>query len=83
MSRIIIDIPDDAIGLSEAMQCVREVILMGRVSKTTKGVKHFCWHTSFKNGLGVSARVKKKGQKSDSFVVVEKKSQVMEKSHEN
>lgn len=67
-NRIIIDVQDNT-SLDHVLDAVRLVILNGKISKTTKGVKHFCWVTTFRNGIVVYTRHKKKNQKSDSFLV--------------
>ena len=71
MGRIIIDF-DESTTPDRVLDRVRLVVLQGKISKTTKGIKHYCWHTSFRGGFEVSVRVKKKGQTSDSFIVWKK-----------
>lgn len=60
---------DNGIDEIQALSNVLRVIQEGRVSKTSKGVKHFCWSTRFCNGICVFVGVKKKNQTSDSFRV--------------
>ncbi len=67
-NRIIIDIQDDT-PIHQALDCVKQVVYSGRISETTKGIKHFCWCSTFQSGITVLTRIKKKDQTSDSFVV--------------
>ncbi len=67
--RIIIDFDGESITETVALDRVLAVVREGRISETAKGVEHFCWHTSFRDGTEVSARKKKKRQQSDSFMV--------------
>lgn len=69
LNRIIIDIQDNT-SIDRALDAVRLVVLEGRVSETSVGVKHFCWATIFhKSGIAVYTRTKKKNQTSNSFFV--------------
>jgi len=67
--RLIINITDET-PAGVALTRVRAVIRMGRISNT-RGVYHYCHHTSFSNGsdgLGhVEASITKTG--SDTFMV--------------
>lgn len=66
--RIIID----CYGVSplDALNHVRSVVHQGKISQTTKDVKHYCWVVKFcGSNVVVSTRIKKKGQTSDSFMV--------------
>jgi len=45
-----------------------EAVEEGYVSEAA-GVPHYCWGTVFKDGRKVFTHRKKKGQRSDSFVV--------------
>jgi len=68
--RIIIDCV--GVDIDTALVCVKYVISEGKVS-VAQGVKHYCWLTTWKNGIAVSTRRKKKGQKSDSFICYNQK----------
>ncbi len=67
MGRIIID---NQSGLSDslAVSLVKSAMAQGKISKNTKGVKHYCWCTVFEIGT-VFTRRKKVNQTSDSFIV--------------
>ncbi len=65
MSKFIIDIRDD-IGDYEAISALLDVIASGRISKNDT---MYCYHTEFHNGIHVSAMEKKKGSKSERFVI--------------
>ena len=68
MAKIQIEIRDD-INPSIAVQCVKQVIDMGRISHDSKGGEHYCWATRFastKGNLVVSVRPY---TKNDCFVV--------------
>ncbi len=67
-AKIIVGIEDDT-PIHQALECVLQVVSDGRISETSKGVKHFCWHTHFRNGVHVYTRTKKNNQTSDSFGV--------------
>jgi hypothetical protein len=67
--RIIIDVDLETVSVYDAVAAVVAVIAMGKISKTTKDVEHYCWHSTMKDGIEVSVRRKKPGQKSDSFIV--------------
>ena len=59
------------VELDTAMMAVSRVIENGRMSEAA-GVKCFCWHTSFNDGLQVSVlRPDKRRPNVDSFVVYE------------
>ena len=61
----------DGTELATAMMAVSRVIENGRVSEAA-GVKCFCWHTSFNDGLQVHVlRPDKRRPNVDSFVVYE------------
>ena len=66
-NKIIIDIRDD-IGDYEAIQAVYSVIASGQISIGAKGKKHYCWHTSFYNGIHVSVSPKYKSD-TEKFTV--------------
>ena len=74
MSRIIINIEGD-ISDEKAIDLVKQVVKGGRVSVNTKGIKHYCWCTTWESpGRHEERHVvfvnrKKKGQTSDSFNV--------------
>lgn len=72
MKKIIIQYED--VSEIEAITCVREVIDSGRVSENSKGIKHFCWATTFKNKFSlkkilVAVRTKRTEKSPDSFIV--------------
>ncbi len=67
-NRIIIDYDPVVISVVDALQRVVQVVAKGKISESA-GVKHYCWATTFVDGIWVDTRRKKKGQKSDSFVV--------------
>ena len=67
-NRIIIDVQDDT-SIDRALDAVMLVVQMGKISVTSKGIKHYCWYSNFKNGVAVYTRTKKKNQTSDSFFV--------------
>jgi len=66
-NRIIINI-QGKISEEDAIRHVSQVIQEGRVSEAG-GVKHYCWMTTWSNGIRVATNRKNKGQKSDSFVI--------------
>lgn len=66
--RIIIEYDNDVVGPCEATRRVADVISQGRISEAG-GVLHYCWLTTFINHTRVATKRKKKGQKSDSFLV--------------
>ena len=67
MGRIIIDY-DDTISDNEAIHRVATVVADGKISESNN-VPHYCWATSFSDGVVVWTRRKKSYQKSDSFCV--------------
>ena len=68
MKKIIIEF-DESMSAGAALARVRVVVQRGKISEAA-GVLHYCWHTSFNDGTHVLTRRKKRGQKSDSFVVM-------------
>lgn len=66
--RLIVDYDETVIAPSEALRRVANVVGMGRVSRTSTGVLHYCWCSVF-GDIAVLTRRKKKHQKSDSFHV--------------
>jgi len=64
MKKIIITY--EGVDEDTAMTRVNNVIRGGRVSENKNG-KHFCWVTTWTDGVVVYTRAKKKGQDSDSF----------------
>jgi len=70
MARFIIDVRDD-IDPVTALVRVATVIRQGKISEA-RGIKHYCWHTTFRTDkIAVSAREKKKDTSADSFWVWE------------
>jgi hypothetical protein len=78
MPRIIVDIQSD-MPADEALRLVAEVVQEGHVSESATG-PHYCWVTKFGinepifgvvkgNERIVITRQRKRGQKSDSFIV--------------
>ena len=65
--RIIINI-QGKVSEEDAARYVADIISGGRIS-VANGVKHFCWLTTWKDGMRVATNRKKKGQNSDSFTV--------------
>ncbi len=71
MSKIIIDVRDD-IGDYEALEAVKEVVNMGKISKDSKGKEYYCWHTEIYNKIHVSTMDMK--SKTVKFIVHKNKS---------
>ena len=71
MNKIIIEF-EETVPADVALAKVQSVVRMGKISEAA-GVPHYCWHTSFIDGVGVGTRRKKKGQNSDSFIVRKEK----------
>lgn len=67
MAKLIIE-HDDTVTDNEAIMAVYLVVEHGRVSKAKHG-EHYCWHTSWENGLQVVVRVKRHPNAADSFIV--------------
>ncbi len=67
MSRVIIDC-DDEIDLEDGIRRVLRVVAEGRVSEAG-GVKHFCWVTTWTDGVCVFVRRKRSKSAADSFRV--------------
>jgi hypothetical protein len=67
IKRIIINI-GEGITEEDATRYVANVISGGRISQAG-GIKHFCWMTTWKDGMRVATARKKKGQDTDSFNV--------------
>lgn len=65
MSKFIIEVRDD-IGDYEAIDALLSVMACGRISKDDT---MYCGHTEFHNGIHVSAMEKRKGSKSERFVI--------------
>jgi len=63
--RIIINFTDD-IEIKDVLVRVLEVINGGKVSQTGNGIKHYCWLTSWTDGVAVSTN-RKKNENSESF----------------
>lgn len=63
--RLIIDVRDDAVSMADALQYCLEVVSRGRVSGRQESPQ-YCYHTSFKDGVQVSAFQNKE---SDRLVV--------------
>lgn len=57
-------------GISEkrAIECIYRVIKIGRISNT-RGIKHYCWVTTWENGIVVYTRDKKTKDSPDSFII--------------
>ena len=66
VKRIIISY--EGVSESEAVLYVHRVIYEGRISESS-GIKHYCWHTEFKDGTSVSVRRKHREGAADSFIV--------------
>lgn len=52
-----------------ALEAVKQVVKMGRVSKGEHGKEYYCWATSFKTDLGEIIVSVHQYRKSDCFVV--------------
>ena len=65
MKKFIIEIRDN-IGDYEAVEALLEVMNVGRISKNDT---MYCYHTEMWNGIHVSAMEKKKGSKSEKFII--------------
>ena len=69
MKKIIITF--EGVDEATALDRVSNVIQSGRVSWNKHG-RHFCWLTTWGDGITVHTKAKRKGQKSDSFHVYKK-----------
>lgn len=69
MARIIVDIRDD-IAPVVALECVRIVVSMGRISKNAT---MYCYDTSFNTPEGVILVLTRDYRKSDCFIVCKDK----------
>lgn len=65
--KAIIEHADD-VSLEQALHAVMRVVAKGRISEA-RGIKHFCWVTTFGSGLVVNTRDKKTDGSADSFYV--------------
>ena len=68
MSRRITIQVDEAVGDYEAIEAVLSVVASGQISEGAKGKMHYCWMTTFSNGIKVRSK-EKYGTDSDRFVV--------------
>jgi len=66
-TRIIINIQDN-IDIEDAVGRVVNVISGGRVSQTSDGTEHYCWITTWTDGMVVGTN-RKKNKNTDSFNV--------------
>ncbi len=69
MRKIIIEF-EEHLNAFEVLDMVKKVIAGERVSETSNGVKHYCWHTIFPDRKTVSVRRKRKPTAADSFIVL-------------
>ena len=65
--RIIINIQDNT-DIEDAVRRVLHVISGGRISQTGDGTKHYCWITTWTDGIVVGTN-RKKNKNTDSFNV--------------
>ena len=66
MEKLIIENSTD-LPMVELLNYVKEIILQGKVSKTSKG-KQYCFMTQFKDGVVIYAD---KNKKSDRLIITE------------
>lgn len=59
---------DETVGDYEALHALLDVVAIGQISKGAKGKDHYCWHTSFSNGIHISTKPKY-GTDSDRFEI--------------
>lgn len=67
MPKLIIDYPDNMHAV-EACWYALKVAQQGRPS-VAGGIDHFCWVSTFRNGVEVQTRRKKKQQSADSLLI--------------
>ena len=68
MARVELDIRDDINPLT-ALECVRKVIAVGKISQGEKGKMYYCWGTSFLTEDGEVWVYTRQYRKSDCFVI--------------
>jgi len=76
MKRIIIEYDDTFESPEKAVNRVLEIVKMGYVSNSTvQGYPcpHYCWATTFKDGVTVQVREKKRLLAADSFSIMKPK----------
>lgn len=66
--KLIINVDDETVHPSRALEAVSKVIGQGKISEAS-GVPHFCWVSKFEDGVMVATRLKKKGQIAETFSV--------------
>lgn len=52
-----------------ALECVKQVVAEGKVSKGERGKMYYCWATSFNTPVGHIFVVTRQYRKSDCFIV--------------
>jgi len=69
IERMVIELVDDDINVSDALECVSRVIEKGRTEVACKGRPHFAWSTVFKRKKLVVGVRPNYNVKSDKFIV--------------
>ena len=67
VGKIIIDYYD--IDPALAIQRVLGVVQGGKISRSGKGIDHYCWASRYNTGEVVGVRTKRNEKAADSFVV--------------
>lgn len=58
----------DGVSDLDAAWMLLQVIKQGRISES-RGIHHYCWHSTSPNGLAASVRQKRSAESADSFVI--------------
>lgn len=66
--KVEIDIRDD-IKPDIALECVKQVVASGKISRDGKGKLYYCWITTFGTPLGKIIVFTRGNRKNDCFVV--------------
>lgn len=56
-----------------ALECVQQVVKMGKISHDTKGKPYYCWATTFDTNMGEVVVYTREYRKNDCFLVTKRK----------